>query len=76
MTADIKQIDFSIRDQESQCKTVTKGDADCLHPLEFTAKVMVSKVRLKRVSLQLAENCRKFFSQILMLLEKLGSLDG
>lgn len=41
MTADIKQIDFMIRDQEGKGKMVAGGDADCLHTLELATKVMV-----------------------------------
>jgi hypothetical protein len=64
MTADIKQIDFMIRDHEGQGKAVTGGDADCLHTLELATKVMVSKIRLKRVTLQITENRNELLPQV------------
>jgi len=73
MTADIKQMDFMISNQEGQGKTVAGGDADCLHTLELATKVMVSKMRLKRVTLQITENCNELLPQVRMLLEKLAS---
>ena len=72
VTADIKQIDFMLRDHKGQGKTITGGDADCLNTLQPAIKVMVSKMRLKRVALQITENCCELLPQVRMLLEKLA----
>jgi hypothetical protein len=76
MATDVKQVDFLIRNQDGQGESVAARDADCLHTKKFAAKVVVSKVRLKRIALQIIENRNEFFPQVRVLLEEFSGGAG
>src|SRR3989304_883898 len=52
VASDVKQVDFSLRDAQAERDAVLVTDADGVHAVKFSAKLVESELRLIWVSFQ------------------------
>lgn len=68
MAAGVEQDDFLFGDQDGERYSILMGNADCLHPFQLAAQVVIPQMRLKRVTFEIPQDGSKRMPQFTMAL--------